>query len=58
MLAALSLAERRTLADPDSITQDEADLILSDRALAEPEPSISLDELLTENGISRHRSSA
>src|SRR5580658_10522655 len=45
LVAALTPAERRTLKDPDFITEDEADLIMSDRSLKEPGKSISLDEL-------------
>jgi hypothetical protein len=53
MLKGLSAAERKTLADPDFITEDEADLIYHDRAMKEPGESIWLDELLKENGIPR-----
>jgi len=55
MLKGLSAAQRRTLAYPDFITEDDADLIYSDGALKDPGESISLDELLKENGIPRRR---
>jgi hypothetical protein len=55
MLKGLSAAERKTLADPDFITEDEADLIYCDRAMKEPGRSCSLDEVLAENGIPRRR---
>ena len=58
MLKGLSAAERKTLADPDFITEDEADLIYADRAMKAPGKSISLDQLLKENGIPRRRSRA
>jgi hypothetical protein len=59
MLAALSAAERATLKDPDFITEDEADLIVSDRRMKEPGESISSDEIFAEFGyIPRHRRSA
>jgi hypothetical protein len=54
MIAALTPAERLTLKDPDFITEDEADLIMSDRALAEG-PTIPLDVVLKELGIPRRR---
>jgi hypothetical protein len=53
MLASLTPAERDGLQDPNFITENEADLIWSDRALAEPGESISLDELFAEMGIAR-----
>jgi hypothetical protein len=55
MLKGLSAAERKTLADPDFITEDEADLIHSDRAMKEPGRSYSLDEVLQELGIPRRK---
>jgi hypothetical protein len=55
LVASLTPAERRTLKDPDFITEDEADLIMSDRSLKEPGKSISLDELLAENGQKRRK---
>jgi hypothetical protein len=55
MLKGLSAAERKTLADPDFITEDEADLIYSDRELKAPGRLYSLDEVLKENGIPRRR---
>jgi hypothetical protein len=58
MLAALTPAERQTLKDPNFITEDEADLIWSDRGLAEPGESVSVDELFAELGIPRRRRSA
>ncbi len=55
MLKGLSAAERKKLADPDFITEDEADNIYCDRALADPEPFISLEDALAENGIPLRR---
>ena len=55
MLAGLTPAERATLKDPDFITEDEADLIYSDRSMKEPGKSISLDELFRENGQIRRK---
>ena len=55
MLAGLTPAERRTLKDPDFITEDEADLIWSDRALAESGESIPADKIFAELGIPRRR---
>jgi len=43
------------LADPNFITEDEADLIMSDRSYAEGDPEITLDELLAKHGLSRRR---
>lgn len=57
MLDQLTPAERATLNDPNFITEDEADLILSDRAAKEG-PAIPLDEVLRELGIPRRRRSA
>jgi hypothetical protein len=51
MLKDLTPAERKTLADPDFITEDEADLIVHDRRMKEP--TVSLDEVLKEAGIPR-----
>jgi hypothetical protein len=56
MLAGLTPAERRTLKDPNFITEDEADLIVCDRR--EGEPTVSLDQVLAEAGIPRRRLSA
>lgn len=56
MLAGLTPAERRTLKDSDFITEDEADIIVSDRRSTEP--AVSLDEVLAEAGIPRRRRSA
>jgi hypothetical protein len=50
MLEELTAAERRTLKDPDFITEDEADLIVCDRRVKEP-GRISLDDFLAEEGI-------
>ena len=55
MLKGLSAAERKTLADPDFITEDEADLIYADRAIKEPGRSYSLDEVLRELDIPRRK---
>jgi hypothetical protein len=51
MLASLTPAERKTLSDPDFITEDEADLIVHDRRMKEP--TVSLDEAFREAGIAR-----
>ena len=53
MLKGLSAAERKTLADPDFITEDEADLIVCYRR--HNEPTIPLDEVLKEAGIPRRQ---
>lgn len=58
MLADLTPAERASLKDPDFITEDEADIIVSDRRMKEPGPRISIDELFADLGIPRHRRSA
>jgi hypothetical protein len=50
MLEGLSPAERATLKDPDFITEDEADLIYSDRAMAQPGESISSADIFAEFG--------
>jgi hypothetical protein len=54
IIAGLTPAERRTLHDPNFITEDEADLIMSDRAIEEG-PAIPLDDVLKELGIPRRR---
>jgi hypothetical protein len=53
MLAGLTAAERETLKDPDFITEDEADLIVSDRRMKEGGKPVSLDELFAEEGYTR-----
>ena len=53
LIASLSPAERKLLRDPNFISEDEADLIMSDCGFNEPELTISLDELLKENGMTR-----
>jgi hypothetical protein len=59
MLAQLTPAERATLKDPDFITEDEADILVSDRRMKEPGKWISAEELFAETGhIPRHRRSA
>jgi hypothetical protein len=58
LIASLSPAERKLLRDPNFITEDEADLIMSDRSFNEPGPRISLDQLLKENGMTRRRKKA
>jgi hypothetical protein len=57
MLAALTPAERAMLKDPDFISEDEADLIISDRRMKEAGRSIPLDELRAESGHPRRRRS-
>jgi len=58
MLAGLTPAERATLRDSDFITEDEADLIVSDRRAAEPGPTISAEELFAEFGYTPRRRKA
>jgi hypothetical protein len=53
MLAGLTPTERASLKDPDFITEDEADIIVSDRRLTEA--TVSLDEVLEEIGVPRRR---
>lgn len=53
MLKGLSAAERKTLADPDFITEDEADLIYHDREIKAPGRLYSADEVFAELGIPR-----
>lgn len=59
MLAGLTPDERRMLEDPDFITEDEADVIVSRRDSQEG-PAIPFEEVLAELGISlpRRRRSA
>jgi hypothetical protein len=42
------LEMRATLKDPDFITEDEADLIVSDRSMQEPGPNIPVEEIFAE----------
>ena len=60
MLTELTPAEHATLEDPDFITEDEADMIIIGRRDVEEdgEPSIPLDEVLREYGISPRKRSA
>ena len=53
MLAGLTPAERRTLKDPDFITEDEADLIVCDRR--SNEGTVPAEKVLAEFGYSLHR---
>jgi hypothetical protein len=55
MLAGLTPAERASLKDPDFITENEADVICSDRSVNEPGPRTSLEQLLAEEGITPRR---
>jgi hypothetical protein len=55
MLAGLTPAERATLKDPDFITEDEADLIYSDRTMQEPGPNIPVEEIFAEFGYTPRR---
>jgi len=57
LIVSLSPSERAMLADPNFITEDEADLIMSDRSEARGglENAISADELFARCGISRRR---
>jgi hypothetical protein len=52
IIAGLTPAERRTLKDPNFVTEAEADLIMSDHALHEG-PAIPLEDVLKELGIPR-----
>jgi hypothetical protein len=59
MLAGLTAAERETLKDADFITEDEADLIVSDRSMDVPGESTSADEIFAEYGyVPRSRRNA
>jgi hypothetical protein len=53
MLAGLTPAERASLQEPDFITEDEADIIISNRRI--DEPTVSLDEVLAEACVPRRR---
>jgi hypothetical protein len=53
MLAGLTPAERRLLKDPDFITEDEADIIISNRR--SKEPAVALDQVFAEIGYTRRR---
>ncbi|HEX4309163.1 MAG TPA: hypothetical protein VHZ25_03995 [Acidobacteriaceae bacterium] len=54
LVASLTPAERSTLKDPNFINEDEADLIMHDRAIKES-GWITLDQLLKENGQTRRK---
>jgi hypothetical protein len=58
MLAELTSAERASLRDPEFITEDEADIIISDRRMKEPGRWISSDELFAETGYIPRRGRA
>jgi hypothetical protein len=58
MLKELTAAERASLKNPDFITEDEADLIVSDRRMKAGGPSIPLEQILKERGILHRRRSA
>jgi hypothetical protein len=51
----LSPEERAILKDQDFITEDEADIIMSHRAMNEPGESIPYEEVLAEAGIPLRR---
>lgn len=53
LIGSLSPSERAILADPDFITEDEADLISSDRSMAEGGPLIDADEVFARHGLSK-----
>ena len=53
MLRELTPAERASLKDPDFITEDEADLIVSDRRSREA--TVPAEKVLAEFGYSLHR---
>ena len=58
MLTCLTAAERRKLGNPDFITEDEADIIVSNRRAKEPGPNISAEQLFAEEGYIPRRRSA
>jgi hypothetical protein len=58
MLNELTPAERASLDDPDFITEDEADIIVSNRRANEPGPRISADEIFAEFGYTPRRRKA
>ncbi len=53
MLAGLTPTERRQLKDPDFVTEDEADIIISNRR--SKEPAVALDQVFAEIGYTRRR---
>ncbi len=53
LIASLSPAERAMLNDPNFITEDEAELIMSDRSFDDPSPRTSFSELLKQEGLTR-----
>ena len=53
MLAGLTPAERRQLKDADFITEDEADIIVSNRR--SKEPAVALEQVFAEIGYTRRR---
>jgi hypothetical protein len=53
MIASLTPEERRSLKDPNFITEDEADLIICDRRANEP--AIPAEKVLAELGYSLHK---
>jgi hypothetical protein len=56
MLAGLTSAERASLKDPDFITEDEADIIVSNRRAKEPGRRIPIEEIFAEMGYTPRRS--
>ena len=58
MLKEHTPAERASLKNPEFITEDEADLIVSDRRMKESGPSIPLEQILKERGTPHRRRSA
>jgi hypothetical protein len=50
MLEELTPAEHALLKNPDFITEDEADVIVSDRRMEEGGPSVPLEQILKERG--------
>jgi hypothetical protein len=59
LVASLAPEERALLSDPDFITEDEADVIISKRRMDEPGEWISAEELFQEFGIPpRHKRTA
>lgn len=54
IIAGLTPTERSTLKDPNFITEDEADLIMSDRAVEEAGQTTVAEELFAEIGYVPH----
>ncbi|HEX4134512.1 MAG TPA: hypothetical protein VHY84_07890 [Bryobacteraceae bacterium] len=55
IIVGLTPAERCTLKDPNFITEDEADLIMSDRAVEEASETAAAEDLFAEISVPRTR---